>query len=94
MQELPLTWTRLAKIFWAWLWRATVLAAFVGAVAGGIAGTLFGHSGVQTVITFGQVAWIPLSFISLRMALQKTYRDFRLAVAISEENEVPATAKL
>jgi hypothetical protein len=91
MQELPLTWGRFAKIFWAWLWRGAVMSVIVGVVAGifvMIINWLFGlHAGPDDFRPLGVVIGLPIWFFNLRLALLGTYSDFRLAVVYSDPNE-------
>jgi hypothetical protein len=100
MHELPLTWPRVARIWWLMAWRITVGAVILGFVFGGIAGGVTG--GIEGALgatretmlwstkLAGQVAGFIASliwlFFVLRMALRKRYSDFRLALIVDNSN--------
>ena len=86
MQEMEITIGRLLRIFWLFMWRATVGGAIAGAIAGfvigfamGVAGSTREHIALVTSLA-GLVAGAIWSIVVLKMALEKQYRDFRIAL--------------
>ena len=84
MQELELTWQRILSIWWLLIWRAALGGFAIGFAIGlviGVIAFVIGHRpgfafnfGVGLVI--GLVWW---PFV-IRMALQKEYKGFRIAL--------------
>jgi hypothetical protein len=94
VQELAITWQRVARIWWLIVWRASVGGGVLGFICGGIAGAVVG--GVEGVMgasreallsasrfagsVAGVLASLSWGFFVVRMALRKHYSDFRLAL--------------
>jgi hypothetical protein len=95
MRELPLTWGRLAKIYWYFTWRASLTVL--------VAGLLFEFCfhwllkpllGTYEAAVVGGIGGIPIEIIFLRMALLNRYRDFRLTVVYSDPRQAHREFKL
>ena len=86
MQELEPTWQRAMSVWWLILWRGLVgslalsiaIVALVDALAAliGIESKALNLMGAL-VVWLGSIIW---GVAVVRMALQKKYRDFRLAL--------------
>lgn len=91
MNELSVTWQRVRSVWWLVVWRGIIGGTVLGGIAGfviGLFGAVIGLN-LETIQTlaalvgfFLGLAWL---WIVVRMALRKTYRDFRIAL-------VPVTA--
>lgn len=86
MQELKMTWERVARVWWLIAWRgllggwilAVVLAFLIGE-AGGHLG--FDFSTVAAIATtLSSLAGLTWGLLVVKMALKKNYSDFRLAL--------------
>jgi ABC-type uncharacterized transport system permease subunit len=90
MKELELTWPRVLRVWWLFMWRA-VLGGFV---FGGIAGFVLGFFGalagmtMETIQLFsgalGLLIGIGWAIMVVRMALGKRYGDFRIVLVPRE----------
>jgi len=86
MQELEPTWGRVASVWWLVLWRAALGGFALGAAFGfviGFGGAIAGYATEDIGFAAGIVGIIVgffWSFVVLRMALQKKYRGFRIAL--------------
>ena len=86
MQELELTWGRVAWIWWGLFWRWVVFAnLIVGAYAGfvGIILLLLGHrdwASSPWLVNGILVALIPAAIIALKLSLKAKYKKFRLVL--------------
>jgi multisubunit Na+/H+ antiporter MnhE subunit len=86
MQELEITIGRLLRIFWLFAWRATIGGAGSGGIVGFVIGFVMGAAGSTrehlTLVTSlaGLVAGTIWSMVVLKMALEKQYQDFRIAL--------------
>jgi multisubunit Na+/H+ antiporter MnhE subunit len=86
MQELEITIGRLLRIFWLFAWRATIGGAVAGGIVGFVIGFVMGAAGSTrehlTLVTSlaGLVAGTIWSIVALKMALEKQYQDFRIAL--------------
>jgi hypothetical protein len=86
LQELEITWERIISVWWLIVWRGVLGAVSIGFVVGFIMGAVMGAAGVP-LQTIQSVSGIVGLFIGLawgivvtRMALQKKYKGFRLAL--------------
>ena len=86
MQELEITWQRVASVWWLIAWRAFLggwILAFALAFLIGEAGAALGLE-FPTVAAIGTVlAWLAAlawGLVVVRMALKKHYKEFRLAL--------------
>jgi hypothetical protein len=86
MEELTITWQRVARIWWLIVWRATLGGLVLGAIIGGIIGFIEGAMGLslRTIAISSQlpgaIVGIIWSLAVVHMALRKKYIDFRLAL--------------
>jgi hypothetical protein len=90
MKELELTWPRVLRVWWLFMWRA-VLGGFV---FGGIAGFVLGFFGVLAGMSLetiqlvsgalGLLIGIGWAIMVVRMALRKRYGDFRIVLVPRE----------
>ena len=86
MQELEITWERVISVWWLIVWRSVVGAVSIGFVVGFIIGAIMGAAGVpletiQSVSTVvGLCIGLGWGMVVTRMALQKHYKGFRLAL--------------
>jgi hypothetical protein len=84
MQPIDMTWGRLCRIYWLFLWRHTVGGVLLVILAGAEI-LIFRHSLVPNrhavlildavICPLVNVVW---AFFVIRMALRKQYRGFRL----------------
>ncbi|MGO8868846.1 MAG: hypothetical protein ACLQME_20345 [Alphaproteobacteria bacterium] len=77
MQELEITWPRVASFFWLWIWRG----ALGGGLISGILGAILRLTTLPPLLVAAALFVIGMGWqlIVVRMALRKKYRDFRLA---------------
>ena len=75
MQELELTWRRIASIWWRILWRS---AGFIG----GFIAALLGHADMSRTVGLwvGRAVALPWLLAVIKMAIDKRYRGFRIAL--------------
>lgn len=87
--ELEISWGRVVRIWWAYLWRnllAVIAAMVLGAIAGGIIGFILGMSGVsvQTIriicMPIGAILGLAISVVPMKMILGKDFGEFRLVL--------------
>ena len=97
--ELEITWKRVIRIWWSFLWRnllAILGAVVIGALVGFIFGLILGVIGVPVetikmiVQPIGFLIGLGISVIPLKMVLGKNFGEFRL-VLISTEVKEPNT---
>ncbi len=83
MQELEITWQRVIRIWWAWLWRALVLSVVAGGVLGfaiGFVGAILGFRDIAPLTTLvGLTVGVVAGIAMLVVALKKSYPGFRVA---------------
>jgi hypothetical protein len=94
--ELEVTWKRVVRVWWAYLWRkllAMVVAMIVGGLVGGIIGFALGLAGMPTddikmfATPIGMIIGLAISIVPVKMILGKSFGDFRLVlVANTEKN--------
>jgi hypothetical protein len=91
MGTQEVTWRRVLAVWWLIVWRALLGGAALGFIAGflvGFIGLLAGlPQDVRLIISgvLGALASLIWGIIVLRMALRKTYADFRI-VLIARSN--------
>lgn len=88
--ELEITWGRVIRVWWAYLWRnlvAILVATILGAIVGGVMGAILYMSGVtsaetlQLVITpISIVIGLVISVFPIKMILGKDFGEFRLVL--------------
>jgi len=92
MQELEVTWQRVARIWWLIVWRALLGGTLLGAAIGfiiGFIGALIGWPRQSTVLfstIAGALVSVAWGLVVVRMALRKRYMDFRLVLAPHSSN--------
>ncbi len=85
-QELGITWARVIAIWWLILWRAVIGGLVLGLVASLIVGFGGGVLGLSDDILqwmgtgIGVISNVVWYVFAVRMALEKSYRDFRIAL--------------
>jgi hypothetical protein len=91
--ELPVTWPRVVRVWWAIAWRS-FLAIPLGGAVGCVIGFVLGFLGHFMGVGPSQVQWairlvtIPIGLIlgvavglwATRAVLRKTFQDFRIAL--------------
>jgi hypothetical protein len=96
--ELELTFGRVLRVWWAFLWRhliATIFAVLVGGVLGAIIGGLIGVTGGNLegaklyLRLLGGLIGLVISFVPPWFVLNRNYGDFRLALISTRTGEVP-----
>jgi hypothetical protein len=86
MQELEITWQRVARIWWLIVWRAALGGGILGFILGAIIGFIEGSIGwsMGTIQASSGIAGMLVSLgwavVVVKMALRKKYIDFRLAL--------------
>jgi hypothetical protein len=86
MQELEITPGRLLRIYWLFVWRAVIGSLLMGAVAGFVIGLIMAAAGAareqMTIMTSiaGAIVGLIWSIAALKMALEKRYKGFRIAL--------------
>ena len=86
MQELEPTWQRTLSVWWLILWRGIVGSVLLSIAIIALVDALAALIGIESkalnmigalVVWLGSIVW---GVVVVRMALQKRYRDFRLAL--------------
>ncbi|MCJ8294649.1 MAG: hypothetical protein MJK15_09605 [Colwellia sp.] len=94
--ELEITWKRVIRIWWSFLWRnilAILGAVVIGALVGFIFGLILGAIGVPVetikmiVQPIGFLIGLGISVIPLKMVLGKNFGEFRLVLIKTEVTE-------
>ncbi|GAB1233607.1 hypothetical protein UT4_20770 [Ferrigenium sp. UT4] len=85
MEEIELTLEKTLPVWWAFVWRSTLVSMLAGFVLGGIGGFIVGASGNPQLggtvgALLGWLASIPVSIWALKAALSKTYGNFSIAL--------------
>jgi hypothetical protein len=87
--ELEITWGRVARVWWAYLWRnliAIIASLIAGAILGGILGFMLGAAGVPLgtiriiVMPIGGILGIAISIFPMKMILGKDFGEFKLVL--------------
>ena len=84
--QLEITWQRAASVWWLIVWRALAMALIGGFIVGGGIGLLGSFMGVseetqvQVSTVIGSLMGIFFGILATRMALQKKYKSFRIAL--------------
>ncbi|PWW83169.1 MULTISPECIES: hypothetical protein [Prosthecochloris] len=88
--ELEITWGRVIRVWWAYLWRnlvAILVATILGAIVGGVMGAILYMSGVTSVETLQLVITpisiaigLVISLFPIKMILGKDFGEFRLVL--------------
>jgi hypothetical protein len=90
MQELEPTWQRALSVWWLILWRGIVGSVLLSIAIIALVDALAALIGIESkalnmigalVVWLGSIVW---GVVVVRMALQKRYRDFQLALIGTE----------
>ena len=86
MKELEVTWARVLRVWWLIAWRAGlggVIIAFALAFLIGEVGSRLGLPFEKVYLIGTVIAWLAVlawGLVAVRMALEKKYGEFRLAL--------------
>lgn len=82
--EVEVTWSRVALIYWAWMWRSLLLVIAFGTLFGfgiGFIASLINLIDIQPLFAaFGLIISLIISFIVLKKVLCLRFRNFRIAL--------------
>jgi uncharacterized membrane protein YdjX (TVP38/TMEM64 family) len=90
MREIDITIGRLLRIYWLLLWRGSIGGGVIGALFGFVIGFIMAIAGSTrehvTLVTSiaGLVIGAIWAFVVVRMAIEKEYDDFRIALVARE----------
>lgn len=87
MVEVEVTWGKVTKIWWSFLWRYILFAALIGGVIGFIVG-IFATIVHMDKVTLGRICLIgglltafPVSlWVLMKVIRKKNFGDFRMAL--------------
>jgi hypothetical protein len=86
MKLVEVTWKRVIKVWWSFIWRGTLFGFIGGFIVGFIIGLIAGVAGGDSN-TIGRLAQIgggiigiPIGIVVMRIVLRKQYSDFRIAL--------------
>jgi hypothetical protein len=90
MDKLEVTWNRVLLIWWSLAWRSVVFGAVAGAVIGALIGAIAGILGHadkarQLGAIGGQIVSIPISWMVLKIILQKRWKEFSIALVPNDK---------
>jgi len=89
MEELEVTWGRVLKIWWSYVWRnllAIIGAMVVGGLVGGIIGFVMGALGMSAeairmvVAPVSGAMGVAISIVPMKLILGKNFGEFRLVL--------------
>lgn len=86
MQELEVTFSRAAQIWWAWFWRATLFALLIGAAIGFVVGFIAAILGFHPqqiapiTVSLGAIVGIVVSIWVQSKILKKKFSSFRIVL--------------
>lgn len=92
--ELEVTWPRVFRIWWAYIWRnliAILCSVLIGGIVGGILGFILGLLGVpvetiqRVAAPIGGIIGLLISVVPLRMIIGKDFGEFRLVLLRNEQ---------
>ena len=88
MEEIEITFGRVARIWWAWSWRTGLFSILIGSVIGFVIGFIsamfrFKQAGGLILLLSG-VAGVLLSIWMMTKILKKKYPGFRIALIRDE----------
>ena len=83
--ELEINLGKSVRIWWAFVWRATLFTFIASIVVGFIIGLIFGLVGKPeyvrgTCTAVGYLISIPISILVFRHILEKGYKNFRIVL--------------
>jgi hypothetical protein len=94
MQGLEITWWRVFRIYWLFIWRAVVGAAIIGGIMGAILGVVAVLAGIQqnqlapVIGASALIIGVVWSLVAMRMMLRKQYKDFRIVLVPPASTQV------
>jgi len=86
MQELEVTWGRVASVWWLLAWRGVLGGLLIGAAVGFVIGLVgfFAGLSLEAINLLSTVAGAAVgllwALVVVRMALKKQYGEFRLVL--------------
>jgi hypothetical protein len=88
MQEVEMTSERVMRVWWLLVWRgllggwilAAILAFLIGAVGGELGLDFPTTAAIATMLS--SLAGLTWGYFVVKMALEKKYKDFRLALVV------------
>jgi len=90
--ELEVTWGRVVRVWWAYLWRnlvaifaVVVLAALLGFLVGAVFGSSKTSHNIATVL--GGVMGLAGSIVPIKLILGKDFGGFRLVLLSKERRQ-------
>jgi hypothetical protein len=92
--ELEVNWSRAARVWWAFVWRMVVFGTIAGAVVGFPVGAILGATGFseEQIRAYGQLVGylvaIPVGIWVVRSVLSREFREFRIVLVPSHEQEL------
>ena len=94
MQEIELTTGRLLRVVWLLMWRGYFGGAVLGAAAGFVTGVIMGIAGLPSeriklvAGIAGGIAGLAWFVVVCKMALEKQYGEFRIALVARPGDEL------
>jgi len=83
--ETELTGSRLARVWWALVWRTTALGGLLALLMAWLTARMMASGGVRVVPWLSVLSWLLYGLISLgvlRSVLTKRFRDFSIRLVI------------
>ena len=83
---VEVTWRRAFKVWWSFMWRATLFGFLGGVLIGFIIGVIMQIAGASTDTIkavcqiAGMIISIPIGIAVIRIILKKEYPDFKVAL--------------
>jgi hypothetical protein len=93
--ELEITWNRVVRVWWSYLWRnllAIVASLAVGGVFGALMGFALGFAGIspdsiqKLAMPVGMLIGLAISVVPVKMILGKDFGEFKLVLVESKRN--------
>lgn len=89
MTEVEITWGKVAKVWWSFVWRSILYGLLAGIVPGFIIGLIGAIAHIDKSITLplcliaGSLIGISVGLWVTKKVLQNKYKDFRIALVSS-----------
>ncbi|MFZ5863261.1 MAG: hypothetical protein ACOYXR_10535 [Nitrospirota bacterium] len=100
--ELPVTWSRAARVWKSYFWRtlvALLASVILGAIVGGAIGFVMGVIGFSpesirpVSVVIGIVIGIAVSIVPMKLILGKDFGEFRVVLLAKEPADNSLTSK-